>query len=653
MYAPPRLPRRARDRFAVLATLSLLFIVPAAHANVWLDSVGQTWLWSTSESAGDTLGGTWWAHGLEPGKHYEMRFDVRKVQGDVALLLADENELTIDTTGTRTYQFSVASSSGKRRMMFVARSADALISAGSIVVAETEPVADPVPGTGGNGTDPQGNIWQNSFGQQWFYETSATAGQLMAGTWWESALQPGVTYRIAFDVSAIRGTAGVLVGDNEVVEITREGSYSFDFHISSEGNRRLAFQSRAGDVALGVNNIWVTQSWSQPDSTVGTSPAKGHYVSFARPRNLRTEMLELIQAPHLAASNYALDIAQQLDTALRTTGVSGIIMRLPWRDLEVGDGRYDWRLLDANIEVAGVYGLKFIVQIGDRSFDGTDILPAYFPSEYALPSGSGALTGVVAKRWDPYVYNRIIRLNRAIAARYGDQAGFGGIATTETATGYNGNDYSPAAYRHALTQIAIQSQAAMPNHKLFMYLNFLRGGDNSDMNQDARVALVRDLPHDNLVIGGPDISPDVSGMPRSVTNYRVHVRKTMPAVEQFCHLQHVDHGHRGINVKSNTERQAFLEEIARARHRERQSWFTGEPAVFELDDLRDPAGNRVQLHPSHVLGQLWSLEELFAFGQRNFDCDYTFWHYREFPEPGEYGWYDTQLVIRDNPYYYQ
>ncbi len=73
----------------------------------------------------------------------------------------------------------------------------------------------------------------------------------------------------------------------------------------------------------------------------------------------------------------------------------------------------------------------------------------------------------------------------------------------------------------------------------------------------------------------------------------------------------------------------------------------------ELDDLRDPAGQRTELHPSHVLGQLWSLEELFAYGQRNFDCDYTFWHFREFPNHGEYGWPDTRSVILSNPYFYE
>jgi hypothetical protein len=319
----------------------------------------------------------------------------------------------------------------------------------------------------------------------------------------------------------------------------------------------------------------------------------------------------------------------------------------------VGDGRYDWRLLDANMAVARRYGLKFLIKVADRSFDGSNIMPGYFPSQYVLWTYGNGNAGYVSKRWDPYVYNRMIRLYRAIANRYAAETAFGGIATTETAVGsVPGSDYSLDAYRTALVQIATQTQSSMPRGKLFLYLNFLKGGDDVDMNKDARVDLLERIPHTVLVVGAPDITPDVAGMPGNTSSYRIHARKNLSLLPQFCHLQHVDQGLGGRNVKSNLYRQEFFDGVAAIRDREAKPWFNGTPAVFEFDDLRDPNGHRVNLHPSWVVGNLWQPNELFRFGRRNFDCDYVIWHYRDYPRWNEFGWDDVRPVILNNQYFY-
>lgn len=380
----------------------------------------------------------------------------------------------------------------------------------------------------------------------------------------------------------------------------------------------------------------------------GDVPA-GHYLSLTQARNLQTEMTDLIDHPQSTNSDYRLGLARDLDAALRTPGVKGLWMEFRWRELEVADGQYDWSVLDANMAVARRYGLEFIVKIADRSFDDRPVLPDYFPSQYVLASSDERLSGFTAKRWDPYVYNRLIRLYQAIARRYAEDLAFGGIATTETATGsFSGGDYTLEKYRDALIEIVTRTQAALTRGKLFFYMNFIKGGIRSDMNEDARVAVLRAVPHDDLVVGGPDITPDVQGMPRSVTAYRIHVRKTMPALEQFCHLQNVDQGKDRINVKSNQYRKEYLDEVARIREREEQPWFDGEPAALELDDLRDSQGNKVTLHPQADLGALWTPEELFSYGRRNFQCSYVLWHYREFPAPGEFTWSDVRSVITAN-----
>lgn len=508
------------------------------------------------------------------------------------------------------------------------------------------------------------NIWQATFGQQWFYEVRAAGGENLAGTWWESSLEPGKTYDISFQVTGLRGRIGLFAGGNDPITVDRPGPYAFQFAIPEDGSkRRMMFMSLSEDVAAGVRKISVTPArindggGSRAAGGAAETDAhqipKGHYVSFARERNLKTEMMDIVNDRDRGAGNYALQVAQRLESAVTTPGVKGFWIAIDWRTLETADGVYDWRVIDDNMAVARHLGLKFIVKISDRSFDGSNLMPRYFPSEYVLWTNVGHMPGYVSKRWDPWVYNRMIRLYRNIANRYRNDAAFGGIALPESAVGTSHGGYNVDAYRTALTQIITQTQSALTRGKLFWYLNFVRGGDNSDMNRDARVALVRNLPHSSLVIGAPDLTPDVPGMVGSVNSYRVHLRNTMPAVEQFCHLQHVDQGLRMTNVKSNENRKKYFDLVAAQRQREQQPWFSGEPAVFAFDDLREPGGSKVDLHPQWVTGKLWTPLELFQYGRRNFDCDYVFWHHREYVSDQEFQWNDVREVILNNQYFFE
>lgn len=501
------------------------------------------------------------------------------------------------------------------------------------------------------------NIWVSTFGQGWFHETRANSGQLLAGTWYEHSLEPGRTYRIEFTVNDIRGRMSLLVGDNPAVTINSRGDYSYDFRISENGNRRMLFRTQSDNVMSSVSGIAVNPRWSSTTTTsssgsTGAAP-RGHYISFARTRNLNYEVSRVLDSPNRSWSDFALQRARQLQRAFQTPGVKGFWMPFDWGDVEVRDGVYDWRLIDANMDVARRFGMKLLVKIGDRSFDGSNPLPGYFPSRYRLWSTGNGKSGYVAKRWDPYVYTRLIRLYRHIANRYANHAGFGGIASTETALGnIRAGDYTVAKYKSALVQIATQTQQAMSRGKFFMYVNFFRNGQHIDMRRDARVDVLNRIPKQNVIVGGPDVTPDRFGMPGSATSFRVHARRNMQNLGQFCHAQHVDQGMGRVNVKSNRARDDFRSRVNNLRRQESQSWYNGSPAIVQFDDLRDPQGRRVDRHPQWVLGQLWQPEELLAFGDRNFGCDYFIWHYREHPRWNEFGWEDIRPVIMNNQYFY-
>jgi hypothetical protein len=139
----------------------------------------------------------------------------------------------------------------------------------------------------------------------------------------------------------------------------------------------------------------------------------------------------------------------------------------------------------------------------------------------------------------------------------------------------------------------------------------------------------------------------------SVNNYRVHLRKTMSSLPQFCHLQYVDLGLGNRNLKDNTYRLKYLEKVAAVREREQQSWFSGTPATFEFSTL-DPTGESlVQLHPQWQLGNAWQPRELFDFGQANFGCNYVFWNYRKpwGSNDDQFYWTDIAPLITDTRYF--
>lgn len=521
-----------------------------------------------------------------------------------------------------------------------------------------------------SGAPAAANLWRDTFGQQWFYESVAYSGQEIAGTWWESALSPGETYRIAFEVHSLDGAMGLRVGGQNTIRIDRTGWHAYEFPIWNSTPRRMMFTALRNNTTAGVRNISVRAQQSTSQSSGGGSGSdsgsgggsggnwmpKGHYLTFSRERNLEREMLNYIDRPGSAPSDWHLGIARDMHDALSLNAVRGFYVEVPWDSIEVGDNRFNWQLLDANMRVARRMGLKFIVHVATRSFDGSNPMPNYFPNQYSVWTNGGRNSGFVAKLWDPWVYNRLIRLNRAIINRYGSDNAFGGLATSETAVGnLSGGNYSLRGYREAWSQITSQTQSALRNAgngRLFWYLNFIQGGDDVDMRRDVRVNMLRnDVPHHALAIGAPDITPDQTGMPGSVNSYRIHTRRTMGDVEQFCHLQHVDQGLGGINRKSNRARHDFQAQVNRIRSRENQSWYNGPRAIFEFSQLNPSRNNPVQMHPDSAVGDLWHPRELFAFANRNFDCDYMFWHYREnvHNRYDQFWWEDIRPVILNNP----
>ncbi|MEM1228973.1 MAG: hypothetical protein AAGI15_00425 [Pseudomonadota bacterium] len=582
----------------------------ANQKNVWTAAQGKPWFYETGSKNGQPLAGSWWEGRLQPGAEYRMSFEVTRVRGVLGVHLGARSEpYRISRNGTYSYRFKVPAK-GDRKMMFTALGVKR-IRKGQPMLAGVRKI----------------RLVQLSGGTP---ATPATTQPPVA------AAQPPVeTIQPPVAAAQPQPAAAPQPAPKPAPEVVP------------------APAPRPTVVTLPPVSEPVAPP-AAPPTFLDEGQRKGHYWFFSRERNLKTELLDWLDGKNNRNDSYYTRVARDLDRALRTPGIKGFGMHIDWHTMEPRDGQFNFQLIEDNFKVARRYGLRFVIKVQDRSFDGRNIMPPYFPSQYVLKSSGMGKTGYVSKRWEPYVYNRLLRINKAIINRFGNDPLFGGLASTETAIGAdNAPDYRLGDYQKALAVITNGTLAVMPDHaEYFFYMNFLRGGVNRDMKQDSRIKLLGMLDRKNMVVGGPDITPDIKGMPGSLSSARIHMLRNEPQLGQFCHMQHVDHGLGGLNKKSNKNRQTYLNWVTQITN---SGFINRSGAAVYLDDIRDPSGRRVNLHPQSELGKLWKPDELFRFGQRNFKCDWMFWHYRENlrNRTGQYYWPDSQQVILNNQFFYE
>ncbi len=188
-------------------------------------------------------------------------------------------------------------------------------------------------------------------------------------------------------------------------------------------------------------------------------------------------------------------------------GVAGVQVRYTWRDLEPAKDSYDFSAIEADLAVLKAANRQLVVFVFDKSFKDERYTPAYLWEDHTLPSNeSSGGVGYVAKRWDPYVVERMSKLLEALGRAFDSHPNFEGVALQESAIGVKGSvlsdaGYTPLKYRDALIELLQNGADALPHSRVFWYMNFLSGGQRYVADVAAAVA-----PH-GVAIGGPDILP--------------------------------------------------------------------------------------------------------------------------------------------------
>lgn len=193
-----------------------------------------------------------------------------------------------------------------------------------------------------------------------------------------------------------------------------------------------------------------------------------------------------------------------LTSTITTDGVTGIVKRYSWRELEPKRGTYNLTEVVADLNLVASYGGYFVIMVEDKSFGGgEEALPDYlFP--YAMPNATG---GHTVARWDPFVVLRYKALITAIANRVGNHPALEGIALLESAPSVSSTqlakfNYTPEKYRDAYIAEIRHIGTVMPTVRTFWYANFIPG------NQSYIASVVTATKAYGLVLSCPDIWPE-------------------------------------------------------------------------------------------------------------------------------------------------
>jgi hypothetical protein len=217
----------------------------------------------------------------------------------------------------------------------------------------------------------------------------------------------------------------------------------------------------------------------------------------------------------LRYSDKASDIAMLCEQP----GVSGVVWRQTWQQVEPSPGVYDFRSFDQVLDtIAGSHNpeCQLWLFVEFKSFDNSPVrnpCPVYLQANHSGPNahGNGAATCFM---WEPEVVQAYVEMMRAAAKRFDAHPRVEGFVLQESALGFNGaysqdvadgGTYTAAAWRDALVDLVQACGTAFRQSRCIAFLNFLRGGQRYIKDVAAALAVV---PDNRGCVSGPDLLPD-------------------------------------------------------------------------------------------------------------------------------------------------
>ena len=210
---------------------------------------------------------------------------------------------------------------------------------------------------------------------------------------------------------------------------------------------------------------------------------------------------------------------------LQTKAFEGAQIKYAWRELEHGQGVYDFADIEHDLTFLTSKGKRLFIQIQDVSFDPSIVtVPRYLLNDpryhggiapqYDIQGDDEAHAkpqGWVARRWDPAVQERFAKLLLALGEKFDGRIEGINLPETSIDFGETGRLYpegfAPQAYRDAVIANMRALKRAFPKSVTMQYANFMVGGPPGE----ERGSYLRDVyaaaVELKVGLGGPDLKP--------------------------------------------------------------------------------------------------------------------------------------------------
>jgi hypothetical protein len=204
-------------------------------------------------------------------------------------------------------------------------------------------------------------------------------------------------------------------------------------------------------------------------------------------------------------------------------GVTGVVWRRAWYEVEPRRGTYDFSSFDRVLQaIAASHNpqCQLWLFVEFKSFANSPVrnpCPAHLQERHSGPNAHGAGSHTCFM-WEPEVVQAYVRMMQAAAKRYDANPRVEGIVLQESALGFNGEysqdvadggTYTAAAWRDALVDLVQACSAAFRQSRCMVFLNFLRGGQRYLHDVASAIAAV---PDNRACISGPDLLPDTRSL---------------------------------------------------------------------------------------------------------------------------------------------
>jgi hypothetical protein len=196
--------------------------------------------------------------------------------------------------------------------------------------------------------------------------------------------------------------------------------------------------------------------------------------------------------------------------------ITGAQITYPWKRLEPEKDKYDFSEIEHDLSFLESKGKKLFIQIQDVTFDSTFFaVPKYILTDpvynggvnsqfETTPSGKQIKAGWVARRWDPAVSERFVKLLKKLSIQFDGR--IEGINLPETAVDFPKKTelfppgFTYKTYVDAIKKYMLSLRTDFKKSTAIIYANFMPGDSHENL-----IAIYDYAREIGLGVGGPDI----------------------------------------------------------------------------------------------------------------------------------------------------